>query len=494
MTSIAIGQFAQESHSFAPVLGSWAHFEAGHLLRDAELLAHFRGTRTAIGGALDVAQAQQIEVAPLMACFATSAGPLAQEVFDTLLAELVERLQSSLPVDGVLMVLHGAMLAEHNDDATGRVLAAVRDVVGPDVPLVGTLDLHANVTRHMVNSADVLVGYKTFPHVDMYETAEHGMRLLLDRIEGRITPVTALRRLPMILPGENGKTTDGPFSEVMQQAIALEQQPGLLAVSAFSVQPWFDVPDVGCSILVTTDGDAARAEHEADRLADEFWARRDDFAVEMVPLAQAIDRAVKAERGPVIFSDSADAPSSGAPGDSNAILRALLAVGVQVPSLVNIVDPEAVDAAICAGVGTIVRLHVGAKSTSLFGDPLAVTGQVRLISDGAFRHKGPGFHGAKFQRGRTVVVQIGSIYLQIMERAVIQWDAELYRSVGLEPRNARIVVVKSPAGFRADYEPFAADIMIVDAPGICSPHLKSFPWQRIRRPCYPLDDMTSWRD
>ena len=494
MTKIAIAQYAQESHSFSPVPGSWSQFQAGHVLRGSALIDHYQNTRTAISGAIDVTRPENVELVPLMGCFATSAGPLAQDVFDSLLSEMVERLRSALPVEGVFIELHGAMLAEHDDDATALVLEAFRAVVGPNVPIAGTLDLHANVTARLAQAADILVGYKTFPHVDMYETATRAAQLLLDLIAGRSRPAIVLRRLPMILPGENGKTTEGPFAEVMQQAIDAETEPGILSVSVFSVQPWLDVPDVGCSVLVMTDGDVVLASEKADQLADNFWARRHAFAVDLVPLTEAVERASSAEHGPIILSDASDAPSSGAPGDGTAILRALLEAKLQSSALINIVDLVAVEAAILAGVGETVTLSVGARSTTAFGDPVRVTGHVRLISDGAFRHKGPGFRGAEFQRGRTVVLEIGSICLQIMERPVIQWDAELYRSVGLEPRDAQIVVVKSPAGFRADYAHFAHDIYIVDSPGICSSNLLSFPWKRIKRPCYPLDDITDWRD
>ncbi|MCZ7583638.1 MAG: M81 family metallopeptidase [Deltaproteobacteria bacterium] len=494
MTKIAIGQFAQESHSFSPIPGSWTQFEAGYVLRGPKIIAHFQGTRDAIAGALEVAGRQGTDVVPLMACFATSSGPILQDVFDSLLDELLDRLRAVLPVDGVFMVLHGAMLAEHDDDATGRVLEAIREVVGPEVPVTGSLDLHANVTQKMVDQANVLVGYKTFPHVDMYETAARAMQHLADLIAGTARPVTALRCLPMILPGENGRTTDGPFAEVIAQAIALESTPGVLSASAFSVQPWLDLPDVGCSVLVTTEDDPTLADREAEQLADAFWARRRAFDVQLVPIEEAIARAVVAERGPVIFSDASDAPSSGAPGDSTVILNALLEAGVNVETLINIVDPKAVDAAIRAGVGAEVTLTVGGRATAAFCAPATLTGRVRLIADGAFRFKGPGFHGVEFQRGRTTVVQAGAIFLEIMERPVVQWDPELYRSVGLEPRDARIVVVKSPAGFRAAYAPFAAEIIIVDAPGVCSSNLRSFPWKRIGRPCYPLDEIVDWRE
>lgn len=481
----------QESHSFTPVPCSWAQFESGYICRGSDIFVRFRETRSEIAGALDAAEG--IEPVPLIACSAISSGHIVWDVFEALVNEMLEGLRQALPVDGVFLALHGGMVAEHADDATGYLLEAVRTVAGADVPIAASLDLHANVTQKMVSVADILVGYHTFPHVDMYECGVRAMKLLTDYIGSKIRPVMSLRRLPMILAAENGYTTRGPYAEIMQQVIEVEQKPGVLSASAFSVQPWLDLPDVGCSVIVITDDNPLLAEREADRLADSFWDKRREFDVQLTPLDEAIRQALAAERGPVIFSDGADAPSSGAPGDSTAILKALLEAKVEVETLVNIVDPEAVQVAIQAGVGAEITLMVGAKSTTLFWTPVELTGRVRLIADGAFRFKGPGFHGIEFQRGRTVVFQVGSIYLEIMERPVFQWDPELYRSVGLEPRDARIVVVKSPAGFRAAYEPFAAQILLVDTPGVCSSNLRSFPWKRLRRPCYPLDEIEDWR-
>jgi microcystin degradation protein MlrC len=244
---------------------------------------------------------------------------------------------------------------------------------------------------------------------------------------------------------------------------------------------------------VVAEGDAAQAEREADYLADEFWRRRAAFAVELTPAAQAIARALADDRHPYVLSDSADSPSSGAPGDSSVILAALIAAQPDKRCLVNVVDAAAVDEMVRAGVGQMVTVRLGGLLAPQFYAPVEVTGRVKLISDGEFTHKGQGFQGVTFYRGRTAVLRTGNIDVVVMERPVFQWDAELYRSLGLEPRDAQIVVVKSPTAFRASYGPFAAEIVIVEAAGVCSPVLRSYPFKRVHRPLYPLDDFEDWR-
>lgn len=491
---IALGSIFQESQSFSPVPGSWDHFGPRELLRAQALVEQRGGTKTELGGAIDVAREQGAELVPLLSAMSTaSAGPLRREVFETLCAELVDRLSKAEPVDGLLLVLHGGLVAEGCDDASGEVVRACRAVLGPDRPIVATLDLHANATQHMAQQADALVGYHAFPHIDMYETGQRGMTLLLATLSGRVHPTAAIRRLPMILPGENGRTTEGPFAEVMAMVEDLARQPGILDASAFSVQPWLDVADVGCSVVVVADGDAQRAGREADRLADEFWRRREAFAVTLVPAAEAIARALADERHPYVLSDSADSPSSGAPGDSPVLLAAILAARPARPCLTNVVDAPAVAELVRAGVGQTVTVSLGGRLAPEFYAPLEVTGTVKLISDGEFTHKGQGFQGVTFYRGRTVVLRSGEVSIVVMERPVFQWDAELYRSLGLEPRDAQIVVVKSPTAFRASYGPLAAEILIVEAAGVCSPNLKRFPFKHVRRPLYPLDEIGDWR-
>ena len=493
-TRIAVGGFAQESQSFSPVPGSWAHFGPQEIARGQQVIDQFAGTKTEIGGAIDAARRHDVELVPLTYAKASaSAGPVLNEVFESILGELLDRLQQAGTVDGVLLVLHGAMVAGSHEDATGEILRAVRAQIGPCVPLVGTLDLHANVTQHMVNQATALVGYHTAPHIDLYETGQRGTELLLRTVTEGAKPVAALRRLPMLLPGETARTPNSPYAEVIDQAKTLMKRPDILDSSVFSVQPWLDVQDVGCSVLVIGDGDTQSAEREADLLADAFWTRRHAFVVDLTPTVEAIRQALGSDRHPFIVADSADSPSSGAPGDSTVLLKALLEAKPAKDCYLNIVDPQAVKEIVQASVGQQVTLQIGAKFAPAFYDPISITGHVKLISDGDFVQKGPGFHGIVLHRGRTCVLRTGHIYLVVMERAVRQWDPEFYRSVGLEPRDAQIVMVKSPAGFRAAYEPMAAEIRILNAVGVCSPNLRSFPFKRIRRPMYPLDKFDEWR-
>lgn len=496
MIRIAVGDFKQETNSFSPVPGDRPHFEqSGYLLRGAEILDQLRGTACEIGGALRVTDPRpDIEVIPLLAAgTGASAGPMRRALFDALLGEMLDRLRAAGPLNGVYMSTHGAMVAEGLDDATGQVLRAIRDAVGPALPVTASCDLHANVTPRMANAVDAIVGYQTFPHVDLDRAGGRAMEILLATVAGAVRPTTALCRLPAVLPGENGGTVEGPFSEVMREVLALESGPGVLSASAFSVQPWLDLPDVGCSVLVVTDGDAALARTHAGRIADLFWDRRHRFAVTRTPLREALRRALQSDRRPFVLSDGPDAPSSGSTGDSTEILKALLDTKFNRTALLNVVDADVVQRAIRAGVGRTLTVSVGGKLAPAFFSPVEFTGTVRTISDGRFTHRGPGYRGVEFQRGRTVVLQIGPISLVVSEQPALQWDPEFYRSLGLEPADAQLVVAKSPTGFRAAYAPFAAEILIPDVRGIASPDLPSLPWSRIGRPIHPLDALKDWR-
>ena len=245
----------QESHSFTPIACSWEQFHAGHIHKGEEILTRLTGNKVEVAGAIDLATRQETSIVPLLACNAVSSGYIRSDVFGDLLGELLERLESHLPVDGVFLALHGAMVAEDEEDATGAVLAQARALVGDDIPIVASLDLHANVTNKMIAVSDGLIGYQTCPHVDLFETGAASMQLLLDIIHGKVKPTIAHCQLPMIAPAEKSVTLDGPFREVMQYALEFESRPDVLSVSVFYVQPWLDLRDVGCSVVVITNSD-----------------------------------------------------------------------------------------------------------------------------------------------------------------------------------------------------------------------------------------------
>lgn len=490
---IALGILSHEANCFSPQPTGWAEFESRQLVRGDAMLADWETTRTEQAGAMSIlSQTPECEVVPTLAARGPSGGPIRGEVFRALLEELLILIQGAMPLDGVLLVLHGAMMADGEPDATGEVLARVREVVGR-VPIVGTLDLHANITQRMVNNATALVGYQTAPHVDMYETGQRAARLLLDTIAGTVSPTMAFVKLPMILPPENSTHNWGPLAAVINKALALEREGSILHGGVYPVQPWLDTPDVGSSVVVITDGDPQGAAEQAQALAEAFWARREWFVSDLIPPDKAVQRALQEYTGMVILCDSADSTTSGSTGDSTAILQACLrATPLPQIALLNIVDPVAVEEAISAGVGETVTVQVGGRRAPNYFQPVTLTGYVKTISDGVFRFKGPGMRGVTYKMGRSVVLYHEGIHLLVMEHPVSQWDPQMYRSVGEEPADARIVQVKSPMAFRAAYEGLFEEVLIIDAPGAASPKLAELPWKHIRRPIYPLDPDTAW--
>jgi microcystin degradation protein MlrC len=489
MYRIALGGLYQESHTFSPAPADQKQFEAGYLLYGEDIVKTLAELNHEIGGALHTAKSHQI-IPLLYGATGASGMPLRRHIFDKLCTQICQRLTDALPIDGVFLAMHGAMVAEHIDDATGHVLAQIRHIVGPHIPIVATLDLHANVTKQMATMANALVGYHTAPHIDQSDTGARGMALLLKILNKEVIPTMAHVSIPMILPPENGRTTQGPFANIMNQVKALEQMPNILAASAYPVQPWMDLPEMGCSTLVVTHNDPPRAQKEAQHLAQAFWQCREDFIQDLQSPSNIIQQALGNPKGPYIISDSSDSPSSGAPGDSTTFLKACVDAGVDATTLINILDPEAAQKAQKVGIGQTTTFTLGASLSNQFYQPFTFEATVKSLSDGKFTNKGPGFRGFEFHMGLTAVLVHKGIHLVVMSQPVIQWDPELYRSQGLDPATAKLVAVKSPAAFRAAYEPFAEKVIVLDAPGVCSPNLKTFPWKRINRPIYPLDNLS----
>ncbi len=487
---IAIGSIMQESNTFSPAQSDLAFFTADYLLRGEEIIAFARRSRVEVSGFLDTLAAQEATPVPLLAAHACSGGPLLRSAFNTLQDDMLRRLGAALPVDAVLLSLHGALVLEDDPDAEGVLLREVRKVVGPHIPIAASLDLHAHVTSEMVAHADLLVGYKKYPHTDMYETGARTARLLLDRLANRIRPTMALAKRHMVLSPVRTNTDVPPFKELMAKTVALEADGRALAASLFPVQPWLDLPDLGFAALVVTDNDRDGAQRIAGALAGEAWNRRDECDPKLVSLDEALRRALAAERGPVVIGDSGDAPSGGAPGDSSAALAGLLAHGVDRSgrtALLTLVDAPAVGAAHAAGVGAEVRLSLGHSVSRDQGRPVSVVGVIRMLGDGRYRIAGPGMTGVEVSMGRTAVMASGGIHILLMERPTIEWDPSLYRSAGLEPKDADLVFVKSPSHFRVAYGPLASDLIMAETPGCTCCNMRRLQFRHATRPLYPLD-------
>ena len=487
---IAIGQFMEESNTFVRQRADLGHFRATQLFYGGDVVARLRGTRAEIGGFLDVLEPAGVEIAPTVAANAVSSGPVTREAFEHVKAAFFERLRAASPVDGVLLALHGAMVLEDAPDGEGELLAAVRKAIGPAVPLVATLDLHATITPRMVQEADALVGYDTYPHIDLYETGAKAAALLLRTVRGEVRPVTLFARSPMLVPAEGQGTDDQPMAGLMAEAKRLQARPGVLAVSLFPVQPWLDIPDTGFCVMAVADGSRRAAEIEpmVRQLAWQAWERRRSFSANLLTVDEAIHRALTSDGGPFILSESADSTGSGSPGDSAHVLERLLALGVREPCLVTVVDAPAVARAIAAGVGAEIAMTVGGTLDPRYNRPVPVAGRVRILSDGRFVSSDKKSAGVEFHMGRAAVIEVGRVSVLATERPAFTFDPALYRSVGLEPRDAKIVVVKSPLQFRDGYGAFARACWVVDTPGPSTARVERLDWRHRSRPLFPFDD------
>jgi microcystin degradation protein MlrC len=482
---IAIGSLLQETNTFSPQLTKRADFQIHHgpdLIRAAEV------EETEVHGFIDVLRRNRAEIVPLVGGWAVSSGRMVRKDFQGLVEELLDALRAAGPVDGVLLALHGAWAAEGIDSADGYVLEQVRSIVGDRIPIVTSLDLHASLARSMARSADAIVGYRTCPHVDTADTGRRAAELMVAAVSGKRRLKMSVRKLRLVTQAEEMISDRGVFKELLDHALQVEQRPGVLSASLFPCQPWLDVEELGWASVVVTDDDTQLARRCADELAEALWSRRHDFVVDLPDVDQALDRAMRVEGGPITLGEGADGTMGGSPGDSVHILAGILKRGLgHVPTAAVTVDPAAVAQAIAAGVGQTITLSVGGKLNPAYSTPLTVTGRVKLISDGEFYYKGSCYTGRRVQMGRSVVLQVNAVNLLIGERSMPTTDPEMYRSQGIEPRDMKLVLCKSPLSFRMDYEPISKAVMSVDTPGCCRADLTKLPFVRVPRPMFPFD-------
>ncbi|MCC7493599.1 MAG: M81 family metallopeptidase [Fimbriimonadaceae bacterium] len=488
MPRVAVAQWRQETNTHNPNLTGLAAYHRFGLSRDPEQIRQLYGEVDELAGVFRTFAAAGIKPLPLLRAVAWSGGCLEDVAYERLSRDLLDGLRAVLPVDGVLLSLHGATAAVSVPDVAGTLAGEVRALVGPQVPLAVTLDCHANVTAALVRSADLVVGYHEIPHVDLVETGARAAHLLARRIAGRIRPVTALRKVPAILGVERASTQSGPLQPLAESLRAAEAAGEALDCGLYPVQPWLDVPGLGSSIVVTTDGDPATADRLADTFADRLWELRDTCGEAGLAPAEVVARVRAAPRWPVVIADVADATNSGAPGDSTILLRALLAADLPGPVLVSVVDPLAAQAAGRAGVGATLTLPIGGKLDPRTGPPLTLTGRVRAVSDGRYVVRGHGAGGIAFDAGLSVAFECGAAVLAVTSHITIGSHPLVYRSLGLDPARAQAVVVKSPFGFRHDYGPFAAELLLADCPGAASGAYRRLEWQHVP-PLFPLVDL-----
>jgi microcystin degradation protein MlrC len=458
--------------------------------RGREVIDALGRARVEIGGMLDVLSQAGVEPVPLLATHGSCGGPLTREAFETLVADLLAPLQAGETVDAVCIALHGAMAVEDEPDAEGEILERLRAVLPAGTPIGVSLDLHGHITPRMLQPGVFHIGYREYPHIDLYETGERVARLMLEVLAGRRRPVMALAKRPLLVGPVNSRTTEGPMAEVAAAARAAETWP-VLHASFFAVQPWLDFEDLGFAALVCADADREAAQSAAERLADAAWERREAMPSQTTPLKDAIETGLSSE-GLTVIGDSGDSPSGGAAGDNVSVLRTLLAMGADRAdrlTYLTLVDAPAAAAAAAAGPGASAAFTLGHTLSTRDGEPVRVEGTVRALTDGTFVLADKGMQGATMRLGLTAVIAVGSLRVAVRSVGGFEWDTALFTSVGLDLRQAAMVFVKSPSHFRVGFAAFATRVLIADTPGPTTCDLHRVPFTRLRRPIHPLDRM-----
>jgi microcystin degradation protein MlrC len=453
-----------------------------------DFLQVYSGTKSVPGGFIDAAENLEFELVPSIWADTTPGGTVSADAFDYLISHLLESLRNCGKLDGILLGLHGGACSEVYNDVEGKVLQEIRAIFGKDMPIVTTLDPHSNVSQLMVDAANIIVGYDTYPHVDMYERGIEAANLIVSTIKSDIKPTMAMEKPPLIIPLQGQFTGKYPMNKLMDLAHEMEQEKDVINVTVSASFPLTDCVDTGITLIVTTNDNPELAKEKAKQLSDLAWSMRREFLVKPVPINLAVKEAMLGP-GPTVLADIGDNPGTGGACDGVELLRELMKANAKNTVFAIVKDPEAVSKAIQAGVGKKVKVNIGGKTDRLHGDPLDVTGYVRLISDGRFRNQGPMSAGIQVTMGRTVVLDCNGIEVILTELRRQPMDLQLFRSVGIDPSERDIVVVKSNVHFRAAFTPIAKKIIEVDTPGITGSDLKRFPFKKVRRPIFPLDDI-----
>jgi microcystin degradation protein MlrC len=477
---VLFGGIWHETNSFLPIRTDLDAFRRFQFVEKEELRTAYSGTNTEIGGFTDAAQEHRFELIPTLFAGAVPSGLVTRPALDFVVDAICAR-AAARDFDAVYLALHGAMVAEGLPEADAHVVQRVRATIGADKLLVGTFDLHANLTQSIVDAADVLIGYNTLPHVDMAARGREAAQIIARLLRTGARPHKAFRKLPLLTVPQMQATDEEPMRRIMQECFELERKCDILVASVVPGFPYTDVPHLGASVLAYGDGAYAAA----DWLASEMWAQREDFSPRLVSPTDAVARAMRMLRGPFILSEPADNVGGGAPGDSTFILRALLDAKAEGASVVQW-DPEAAAIAAQAGLGAHCRVTVGGKTHPLHGTPTEIEGTVGFTGPVRYRRDASYMTGQPVDLGLVARIDAGGVKIVLTSERAMPMDKMHLRAAGIEPAAEKMISVKCASAWRGAFGDIAAGQCYVDTPGICSSNVERMPYTRLPKPLYPL--------
>ena len=485
MARIAVGGFQHETNTFAPSkaryedferAGGWPGLTAGPALFEA-----VAGINLPIAGFVEEARSAGHEPVPLLWCAATPSAHVEAAAFERIAEALLRRLAEALPVDAVYLDLHGAMVTEHLEDGEGELLRRIRTLVGPRIPIVASLDFHANITAEMVAQSSAMVAYRTYPHVDMAETGARAARLLDRRLNRGRGFAKALRKLPFLIPLPWQCTLIEPAASIYRRLAALEGG----AVASLSFAPGFppaDIPECGPAVIAYAESQT-EADRAADALAEEISAKEAAFAGRIYAVEDGVRHALRlVGQGtrPVVLADTQDNPGAGGTSDTVGVLNALVQAGAERAVVANLYDPEAAAAAHAAGEGAVLTLGLGGKSGLPDQRPFQGAFRVERLGDGNFTATGPFYRGARMRLGPMALLSIGGVRIIVASAKQQAADRAMFHHLGLDPADENILALKSTVHFRADFEPIAGAVLVVAAPGPNPADHRMLPYRRLR--------------
>jgi len=481
---LACGGFFHESNSYCPTPTTLEIYQHG-LLRGEAMVDAYREAHHEMGGFLS--QTDDVDRVAVLMANAAPSGKVTEHAYETIAAELIDGLVAA-EADGIYLALHGAMVTEHLDDGEGELLRRLRERIGPGLPVVVSLDYHANISPAMVRHADALVVYRTYPHLDQRARGEESARLLKRLAAGEAKAVQALVAPPLILNLKAQETSREPLLSILAVADDIAARPGILSVSVAGGFPYADILIMGSTGVVVADGDSELAKSAAAELGEAIWAARDSAALDMPDAEEAVTQALADGPLPAVLADFGDNVGGGSSADGPLLLRELLAQGAT-GSVVTFWAPDAVQQCIAAGVGATVSLSVGGTTEDGQGPPLDVTGQVRGLFDGDYEEPEPRHGGARYlTQGLTAVVALeGDNLLVLTTLRPSPNSLNQLRSVGIEPTTRRVCVCKGAIAYKAAYEPIAGRIIEVDTPGFTAVNPARFAYHHRRVPMLPFE-------
>jgi microcystin degradation protein MlrC len=488
---LVLAQMKHETNTFSPVPTPLERFAHGRPRppEGREAYEDFKGTGTALGAFIDLAEEAGAEIVLPIAAQAWPSGRVDQDAFETISGKIVDAVKQGC--DAVLLDLHGAMVTERFDDGEGELLARIRRVA-PTLPIGVAHDMHANLFPGAARCATSLAGYQTYPHVDMYETGIRAAKPVLGLLSKKQNPVLAYGHRPMLPHVMRQSSLDSPNKEIQQRAKDMERE-GALSATFFVGFPHADIAYAGVSAVVVTDADPQLAQRYVDELLEMAWSQREAFVYRPERLEASLEKARSLNIGPVMLLDHYDNCASGGTMDTTTVLEAILEARLEEAAAFAICDPQAVRKMQEAGLGANVTLSLGGRTAmpalGLAGRPLQVSGTVRRIVDGQYRNEGPMARGERMDMGPSAVLDTGRVEIVVVSRQVEPFDIGAFRAVGIDPARKRYVMLKSRVHWRAGLGEIAKSVIECAGTGVCTSDYSQLRFKKVRRPAYPLDAM-----